>query len=54
MFRDGAVVDFLYFHYRDFHFPAFNLADSAITVGAVIIVIHALFAPDPSADRQQS
>ena len=50
----GAVVDFLYFHYQDFHWPAFNLADSAITVGAVIIVIHALFAPDSRADRQTS
>ena len=54
VFRDGAVVDFLYFHYQDFHWPAFNLADSAITVGAVIIVIHALFAPDSRADRQTS
>lgn len=43
--RDGKVVDFLYFHYRDFHFPAFNLADSAISVGAVLLVLHALIAP---------
>jgi signal peptidase II len=43
--RDGKVVDFLYFHYRDFHFPAFNLADSAITVGAVLLVLHALMVP---------
>jgi len=45
--RDGKVVDFLYFHYRDFHCPAFNLADSAITVGAVLLVLHALIAPSP-------
>lgn len=44
LFRDGRVVDFLYVHYRDFHWPAFNLADSAISVGAVLIVLHALFA----------
>ena len=44
LFRDGKVVDFLYFHYRDFHFPAFNLADSAISVGAVLLVLHALIA----------
>ncbi len=43
VFRDGKVVDFLYFHYRSFHWPAFNLADSAITVGAVLLVLLALF-----------
>jgi signal peptidase II len=41
--RFGAVADFLYFHVGDFHWPAFNLADSAITVGAVILVLDALF-----------
>jgi signal peptidase II len=45
LFRDGRVVDFLYFHYRSFHWPAFNLADSAICVGAAMLVLHALFAP---------
>ncbi|MDA8127787.1 MAG: signal peptidase II [Betaproteobacteria bacterium] len=34
----GHVVDFLYFHYRSFAWPAFNVADSAITVGAVLLV----------------
>ena len=32
------VVDFLYFHYRGFAWPAFNLADSAITVGAAMLI----------------
>jgi len=45
LFRDGRVVDFLYFHYERFHWPAFNLADSAITAGAVLLVAHALLAP---------
>jgi signal peptidase II len=31
--RFGAVVDFLDFYWRDYHWPAFNVADSAITVG---------------------
>lgn len=35
----GKVVDFLLFFYRDWHWPAFNVADSAITVGAVILII---------------
>ncbi|MDA8095938.1 MAG: signal peptidase II [Betaproteobacteria bacterium] len=33
----GHVVDFLYFHYRGFSFPAFNVADSSITCGAFLI-----------------
>ncbi len=39
----GHVVDFLLFHYRNFYFPAFNLADSAITIGAIILVIVTIF-----------
>ena len=35
----GYVVDFLVFYYNSFHFPAFNIADAAISVGAVIMVI---------------
>ena len=38
----GHVVDFLLFHYRDWSFPAFNVADSAITVGAVLLIIDEL------------
>lgn len=34
----GHVVDFLYFHYRGFAWPAFNVADSAITVGAAVLI----------------
>ena len=34
----GHVVDFLLFFHRDWSFPAFNVADSAITVGAVLLV----------------
>jgi signal peptidase II len=42
--RHGAVIDFLDFHWRGWHWPAFNVADSAITVGiGCLIVQH--FAP---------
>ncbi len=34
----GLVVDFLLFHWRGWAYPAFNVADSAITVGAVLLI----------------
>lgn len=34
----GHVVDFLYFHYRSFAWPAFNIADSAIFIGAAWLI----------------
>ena len=40
--RFGAVFDFLDFHVNDAHWPAFNLADSFICVGAALIIIHAV------------
>ena len=36
------VVDFLDFHYRGAHFPAFNIADSAISIGAVCLILDEL------------
>ena len=38
----GHVVDFLLFHYRDWSFPAFNVADSAITIGAGLLILDEL------------
>jgi signal peptidase II len=38
----GAVVDFLDFHYAGWHWPAFNVADSAVVVGAVLLVADGL------------
>lgn len=35
----GQVVDFILVHWRDWAYPAFNAADSAITVGAVLLIV---------------
>jgi len=40
----GYVIDFIQLYYKDFYWPAFNVADSAITVGAVLLIWDALFA----------
>ena len=38
----GHVVDFLDFHYAGVHFPAFNFADVAITLGAILLILDEL------------
>jgi signal peptidase II len=43
--RFGAVVDFLDFYWRSYHWPAFNAADSAITVGVALLALRLLTAP---------
>lgn len=46
--RFGAVVDFLDFHAIGMHFPAFNVADSAITVGVALMLWHQLATKEPA------
>lgn len=41
--RFGAVVDFLDFHLQGYHWPAFNVADCAIVVGAALLMVDGLF-----------
>lgn len=47
-FRFDAVVDFLDFYWATYHWPAFNVADSAISVGVTILVLRFLFKPHSS------
>ena len=41
--RLGYVVDFIEVYYRDYFWPVFNVADSAITVGAIMLMIDAIW-----------
>lgn len=51
--RLGAVVDFLDFHWRDTHWPAFNLADTAIVIGAVLLVASVFMRQAPAEDQKE-
>jgi signal peptidase II len=45
----GAVTDFFELWFGSYHYPAFNVADSAITIGAALILLDVFFASKPSA-----
>ena len=51
--RFGAVVDFIQWHAAGYYWPAFNLADSAITLGAVLLIWDQLRAKPGSAKAVQ-
>jgi signal peptidase II len=40
--RFGGVIDFLYFHLASWYWPAFNLADSAICIGVMVMLLEGL------------
>ena len=48
---DGGVVDFLLFYFRGFEWPAFNVADAAIVIGAALVLLELLLAHHPEAER---
>jgi signal peptidase II len=47
----GYVVDFLDFYVADRHWPAFNVADSCITVGALLLILDSMRKPDAAEAR---
>lgn len=52
--RHGEVVDFLQFHLLfDYTFPTFNVADSLIVVGVVLLMIETFFEPVPEVERTE-
>jgi len=53
-FLYGAVVDFLYFHLGRHGFPAFNLADSAITLGVILMIWAQIIDARASAQEQST
>lgn len=51
--QHGYVVDFIDLYYQGWHWPAFNIADSAITIGAFLLILDALLHHDkPEAARE--
>ncbi len=50
----GEVTDFLDFHWRGYYWPAFNVADSFITTGMLILLLYSLLARDEHAERQRA
>jgi signal peptidase II len=52
----GHVIDFIHIYYQSWHWPNFNIADSAITVGAILLVMDAVglrpFGKEVSRDHQ--
>jgi signal peptidase II len=48
------VVDFLYFYLGKYHWPAFNVADSAIVAGALLLASEILFAREPHVESPDS
>jgi len=47
----GYVVDFIVVHWEEYYFPAFNIADSAIFVGACFLILDTIFRSDHSGEK---
>lgn len=44
----GHVIDFIDWYYQNYHWPAFNIADSAIFLGAALLILVSIFGEDPT------
>ncbi len=52
--RYGEVIDFISVHWRQYQWPAFNVADSSITVAVTVVVLHSFFWRGAPVDRSQT
>jgi signal peptidase II len=50
----GHVIDFIRVHYKEHYFPAFNVADTAITIGAALLILDNLIEYDRSRAKKKS
>ena len=50
----GYVVDFIQWYYDRFYWPAFNIADAAISVGAVILLLSSFFGDEPTDNTEKA
>lgn len=50
----GYVIDYISLHYDQYYFPAFNLADTAISIGAVMLIIDMLFFSETEQNSDKS
>lgn len=50
----GYVIDFLDFHWRQWHYPAFNVADSAICIGVMLLLFGCFFTPKDQEKTRES
>ncbi|NKC13904.1 MAG: signal peptidase II [Gammaproteobacteria bacterium] len=53
IFRDGRVVDFIDVYYQQWHWPAFNVADSAICLGAGALLLTSFFSSSEAASGKR-
>jgi signal peptidase II len=49
--RQGTVVDFLEVHIVHYHWPDFNLADSAIVIGGILLLLDAILSPSGASSK---
>lgn len=48
----GYVIDFIQVHWQNNYFPSFNIADSAVTIGAMLLILDAILNPESSEKKQ--